>query len=137
MRGTGANDELDGTQSKSAVRFTAPNQDIPCGIKAVESVTEMKSPYGMDCEVVPSQAKWNRLMLSRLDCEVGEGIFCDGRDIRVMWLIRSLRISGIFEVRIEREHRIVEQLKIYVRTLYNIIKEAEALVLNKYPDIVL
>jgi hypothetical protein len=33
LSGTGVNDELDGTKSKSAVRFTVPNQDVPRGIQ--------------------------------------------------------------------------------------------------------
>jgi hypothetical protein len=35
LKGTGVNDELDGTESKSAVRFTVPNKDIPRGLKVV------------------------------------------------------------------------------------------------------
>jgi asparagine synthetase A len=82
MRGTGVNDELDGTESKKAVQFTVPNKDIPRGIKVDEKTMKEKSPYEMDCEVVQSLAKWKRIMLDRLGCQVGEGIYCDSTSIR-------------------------------------------------------
>lgn len=75
--GTGVNDELDGTESKSSVKFTVPNQDIARGIKMTkEQQAKLTSPYEMQCEVVQSLAKWKRIMLTRLGCEVGEGIYC-------------------------------------------------------------
>jgi asparagine synthetase A len=88
--GTGVNDELDGSASKSAVRFTVPNVDVPRGI-AQEAATEHDAatssasappPYAMECEVVQSLAKWKRIMLGRLDCPVGTGIYCDSTSIR-------------------------------------------------------
>jgi asparagine synthetase A len=92
--GTGVNDELDGSASKSAVRFTVPNVDVPRGI-APEATGEQQPatssssssslsppPYEMECEVVQSLAKWKRLMLGRLDCPVGTGIYCDSTSIR-------------------------------------------------------
>lgn len=36
----------------------------------------------MECEIVQSLAKWKRLMLHRLNCKVGEGIYCDSTSIR-------------------------------------------------------
>jgi asparagine synthetase A len=65
--GTGVNDELDGTTSKSAVPFKVPNRDIPRGIKVDESAPE-DSPYEMQAEIVQSLAKWKRIMLNRLGC---------------------------------------------------------------------
>ena len=82
LRGTGINDELDGTESKSAVRFTVSNRNIPRGIQMTEEMAKAPSPYQMDCEVVQSLAKWKRVMLKRLGCKVGEGIYCDSTSIR-------------------------------------------------------
>ena len=82
LRGTGINDELDGTESKSAVRFNVPNRNIPRGIQMTEEMAKAPSPYQMDCEVVQSLAKWKRVMLKRLGCKVGEGIYCDSTSIR-------------------------------------------------------
>jgi Aspartate-ammonia ligase len=89
--GTGVNDELDGSASKSAVRFTVPNVDVPRGIaqeaageqqQATSSSSSSPPPYQMECEVVQSLAKWKRIMLGRLDCPVGTGIYCDSTSIR-------------------------------------------------------
>ena len=80
-RGTGVNDDLDGTKSKSAVRFTVPNRYVPRGIKVDEDAMP-PSPYEMDCEVVQSLAKWKRIMLDRLGCQVGEGLYCDSTSVR-------------------------------------------------------
>jgi aspartate--ammonia ligase len=141
MTGTGVNDELDGTKSKSAVRFVVDNKDIPRGIKVDESVMNTPSPYQMDCEVVQSLAKWKRIMLGRLDCKVGEGIYCDSTSIRKGYkgdVTHSVVADQWdFEVRITREMRTVDQLKHYVRILWKIITDAEDYILDKYPQILL
>jgi asparagine synthetase A len=79
--GTGVNDELDGTISKSAVQFKVPNRDIPRGIKVDES-TSVDNPYEMQAEIVQSLAKWKRIMLDRLGCKPGDGIYCDSTSVR-------------------------------------------------------
>ena len=138
-RGTGVNDELDGTESKSAVRFVVPNKDIPRGITVTEEMMNQKSPYEMDCEVVQSLAKWKRIMLDRLDMPVGEGIYCDSTSIRKGYkgdVTHSVVADQWdFEIRISREQRNVEQLKSFVRTIYKIITDAEDMILEKYPEI--
>lgn len=140
MRGTGVNDELDGSKSKSAVQFIVPNQDIPRGLKVDESKLE-ESPYKMDCEVVQSLAKWKRLMLARLGCEVGEGIYCDSTSIRKGYkgdVTHSvIADQWDFEIRIEHQQRTVEQLKKYVETIWKIITDCEDMILEKYPLILL
>jgi aspartate--ammonia ligase len=139
MRGTGVNDELDGTESKSAVRFTVPNQDIPRGLKVTEEMMNRCSPYEIDCEIVQSLAKWKRIMLDRLEIPVGEGIFCDSTSIRKGYkgdVTHSLVADQWdFEIRITEEMRTVEQLKTYVRAIYKIITDCEDMILEKYPDI--
>lgn len=142
MRGTGVNDELDGSDSKSAVRFMVPNQDIPRGIKiSAESIKQMKSPYQMECEIVQSLAKWKRIMLDRLGFEVDEGLYCDSTSIRAGYkgdVTHSVVADQWdFEIKITKEMRTVEQLKKYVRTLYTIITDAEDMILEKYPQILL
>jgi aspartate--ammonia ligase len=140
MRGTGVNDELDGSESKSAVRFTVPNKDIPRGLKiSEEMMNDQPSPYEMDCEIVQSLAKWKRIMLERLDMPVGEGIYCDSTSVRKGYkgdVTHSVVADQWdFEIRITKEQRTVEQLKHYVRTLYRIITDAEDMILEKYPAI--
>ena len=53
MTGTGVNDELDGSKSKTAVKFTVSNQDIPRGIVlSEEQIEAMPKPHEMTCEIV-------------------------------------------------------------------------------------
>lgn len=141
LRGTGVNDELDGTESKSAVRFQVPNKHIPRGITVTEEMMKAPSPYKMDCEVVQSLAKWKRVMLKRLECEVGEGIYCDSTSIRKGYkgdvTHSAVADQWDFEIRITKEQRTVDQLKKYVRTIWSIITDAEDYILDKYPDILL
>ena len=142
MRGTGVNDDLDGSKSKSAVRFTVPNQDIPRGIQMTEEeLLKLESPYAMDCEIVQSLAKWKRIMLDRLGVPVGQGIYCDSTSIRKGYkgdVTHSVVADQWdFEVRINKEQRNVEQLKEFVRIIYKIIVDAEDFILEKYPDILL
>lgn len=51
------------------------------GIKVDESVPE-DSPYEMQAEIVQSLAKWKRILLDRLGCQLGEGIDCDSTSVR-------------------------------------------------------
>lgn len=141
MMGTGVNDELDGTESKKAVRFTVPNKDVPRGIKVSDEVMKAKSPYEMECEVVQSLAKWKRVMLDRLDIKVGEGIYCDSTSIRKGYkgdVTHSvIADQWDFEVRINEEDRNVETLKTYVKKIWKIVTDAEDYILEMFPDILL
>jgi len=140
MTGTGVNDDLDGTKSKSAVSFVVPNQDIPRGLKIDESKLE-KSPYEMHCEVVQSLAKWKRFMLDRLDCKMHEGFYCDSTSIRKGYrgdvTHSAVADQWDFEIKISREDRNVEFLKSYVRKIWKIVTDAEDYILEKYPKILL
>jgi aspartate--ammonia ligase len=140
LRGTGVNDELDGSESKSAVRFTVPNQDIPRGIAPSDlEQKQQASPYVMDCEIVQSLAKWKRIMLDRLDIPLNEGIYCDSTSIRKGYkgdVTHSVVADQWdYEIRITKEQRTVDTLQNYVRTIYKIITDAQDMILEKYPDI--
>jgi aspartate--ammonia ligase len=173
VAGTGVNDELDGTASKSPVHFTVPNEDIPRGLVTAKAVTPAMivatdpcgvvdetitttatatltstaggtatpPQYSMECEVVQSLAKWKRIMLHRLKVPVNEGIYCDSTSIRKGYkgdVTHSVVADQWdFEIRITREQRTVEQLKHFVRILWNIITDAEDYILDKYPHILL
>ncbi|CAB9501152.1 Aspartate--ammonia ligase [Seminavis robusta] len=141
LRGTGVNDELDGTESKSAVRFSVPNKNMPRGVIPTEEMMKAPSPYEMDCEVVQSLAKWKRVMLGRLGCQVGEGIYCDSTSIRKGYkgdvTHSAVADQWDFEIRIDKQQRTVQQLQKYVRTLWKIITDAEDYILAKYPSILL
>lgn len=138
--GTGVNDELDGTKSKSSVKFIVPNQDIPRGLTVDEDHLP-KSAYEMNCEVVQSLAKWKRLMLDRLGCQVGEGIYCDSTSIRKGYKGDAthsvIADQWDYEIRISKEDRTVDKLKEFVRILWKIITDCEDYIIEKYPNILL
>ena len=143
LRGTGVNDELDGSTSKSAVTFTVANQDIPRGlVLSKDQLTELSqnTPYKMECEIVQSLAKWKRIMLDRLNVQVGEGIYCDSTSIRKGYkgdVTHSVVADQYdFEIKITDEMRNVEQLKQYVKIIYKIIVDCEEYILKKYPHII-
>eukprot|EP00957_Ditylum_brightwellii_P210317 15364834-Ditylum_brightwellii.AAC.1 len=107
MIGTGVNDELDGSESKSAVRFTVPNKYIPRGIiPEDEKLKREPNPFKMECEVG----------------DVTHSAIADQWD---------------FEIRIHEKDRTIETLKSFVQTLWNIIADCEDYILTKYPQIVL
>eukprot|EP00538_Stauroneis_constricta_P004711 CAMPEP_0119555866 /NCGR_PEP_ID=MMETSP1352-20130426/7950_1 /TAXON_ID=265584 /ORGANISM="Stauroneis constricta, Strain CCMP1120" /LENGTH=446 /DNA_ID=CAMNT_0007602719 /DNA_START=155 /DNA_END=1495 /DNA_ORIENTATION=+ len=145
LTGTGVNDDLDGSSSKSPVRFTVDNVDIPRGIKETRPSEQQQQqqqrelPYRMECEVVQSLAKWKRIMLKRLDMPLNEGIYCESTSIRKGYkgdvTHSAIADQWDFEVRITNEQRNVDTLKAYVRTVYKIIKDAEVMILDKYPQI--
>ena len=138
---TGVNDDLDGTNSKKAVYFTVPNRDVPRGITIDPDKMKERSPYELECEVVQSLAKWKRLMLDRLGCDVGEGIYCDSISIRKGYkgdVTHSIVADQWdFEVRTNEEDRTAETLKQYVTKVWKIVTDCEDYVLEKYPDILL
>ena len=139
LRGTGVNDELDGSESKSAVRFTVPNQDIPRGIQPEDVPKDLSEKYKMECEIVQSLAKWKRIMLDRLDIPVGEGVYCDSTSIRKGYkgdVTHSVVADQWdFEIHISKEQRTVDALKNYVTAIYKIITDAQDMILEKYPEI--
>ena len=143
LTGTGVNDDLDGTKSKSAVTFRVPNQFIPRGIEVQDDDNGKNpaTPYQLDCEVVQSLAKWKRFMLGHLDCPVNTGIYCDSTSIRKGYkgdvTHSAIADQWDFEVRIQEHERTPQELYQRVRTLWRIIKDAEEFILNKYPDILL
>jgi aspartate--ammonia ligase len=100
---------------------------------------KQSSPYEMDCEIVQSLAKWKRIIWDRLAMHVVEGIFCDSTSIRKGFkgdITHSVVVDRWdFEIRINEEQRKFEQSKQFVRTIYRIIKDAEEMMLEKYPGI--
>jgi len=140
VAGTGVNDELDGTESKSPVKFCVPNRDIPRGIEVNETQIEDNS-FAMECEVVQSLAKWKRIMLDRLDCKEGEGIYCLSTSIRKGYkgdvTHSCIADQWDYEVRINERDRNIQTLEKFVRKIWKIITDAEDKVLEEYPDILL
>ena len=140
MTGTGVNDELDGSKSKTAVKFTVSNQDIPRGIVlSEEQIEAMPKPHEMTCEIVQSLAKWKRIMLDRLHVKIGEGIYCDSTSIRKGYkgdVTHSVVADQYdFEIKIDESMRNLDQLKTYVQIIYKIIVDCQEYIFERYPQI--
>lgn len=141
--GTGVNDELDGSESKSPVKFVVPNRFVPRGLveKRDHPLTKEDLKYQLNCEVVQSLAKWKRIMLDRLECKVGEGIYCSSTSIRKGYkgdVTHSvIADQWDYEIRLEESDRNVETLKSYVRKIWKIITDCEDYILEQFPEILL
>jgi len=140
MSGTGVNDDLDGSESKQPVKFIVPNRFVPRGLIVKQKKGE-KNEYEMPCEVVQSLANWKRLMLKRLGCEVGTGLYCDSTSIRKGYkgdVTHSVVADQWdFEIRIEESDRTVPTLRKFVKTIWKMITDAEDFILEKYPHILM
>ena len=138
---------MDGSESKSPVRFTVPNQFVPRGItpKPLSQLSpeeyERSLRYSMDCEVMQSLAKWKRIMLGRLNVKAGVGIYCSSTSIRKGYkgdVTHSvIADQWDYEIRIKKEEKTIATLKSFVRKIWKIITDAEQYILEEYPDILL
>lgn len=119
-RGTGINDDLNGTER--AVSFSAP------------------ALGGCTVEVVHSLAKWKRMKLGQLGLQPGEGIITDMRAIRadeVLSPIHSLFVDQWdWEKVISPEERTLDTLKATVRSIYSAIKATAETLRAEHADIV-
>lgn len=110
QRGTGINDDLNGTERP--VHFTALS--LP----------------GKTLEVVHSLAKWKRIKLGQLDVPEGTGIFTDMRAIRadeVLSPLHSLYVDQWdWEKCMSPRERTLETLKETVREIFGAMKATEA-----------
>ena len=119
LRGTGLNDDLNGT--KRAVNF--PIMDMG----------------DVRAEVVHSLAKWKRVTLADYEIENGYGIYTDMNAIRAdeeLGNIHSLYVDQWdWERVMTAEERNVDFLKSIVRRIYATLLRTEYLVSESFPDI--
>ncbi len=117
QRGTGINDDLNGTERP--VHFSAPS--LP----------------GHIIEVVHSLAKWKRMKLGVLGVPAGEGILTDMRAIRAdeeLSPLHSLYVDQWdWEKCIRPEERSLETLKETVRAIFGAMKATEAQLCSSIP----
>jgi aspartate--ammonia ligase len=120
LRGTGINDDLNGTER--AVNFP------------IKDMGEQKA------EVVHSLAKWKRMTLGKLDIPVNYGLYTDMNAIRAdeeLTNIHSLYVDQWdWEVTISKEQRSLFFLKNIVNRLFDILKRTEFQVYEEYPELV-
>lgn len=119
LKGTGINDDLNGTERK--VSF--PIKDIALA----------------EAEVVNSLAKWKRLALAELGIELGYGIYTDMNAIRpdeVLDNIHSLYVDQWdWERVMTNEQRNLDFLKYIVKKIYEVLKRTEYVICEHYPQI--
>lgn len=119
MRGTGVNDDLNGTERKVAFPIKDLNDNV--------------------AEVVNSLAKWKRMMLADYSIPQGYGLYTDMNAIRpdeVLDNIHSLYVDQWdWERSMSSSERNVEFLKHIVRKIYSVLKRTEYVVYEQYPHI--
>jgi aspartate--ammonia ligase len=119
LRGTGINDDLNGTER--AVNFP---------------IKDMKD---QTAEVVHSLAKWKRITLGKLDITPNYGIYTDMNAIRAdeeLTNIHSLYVDQWdWEVTIDKEQRNLTFLKNIVDRLFDVLKRTEFQVYEEYPQL--
>ncbi len=112
---TGLNDELNGVEKR--IQFSIKNID--------ESV-----------EIVQSLAKWKRNALAKYHFKENTGLYTDMNAIRRDEELDSLHSAYVdqwdWEKIILKEDRNMDTLKSTVRVIYNVIKEVEELLYQKY-----
>lgn len=119
LKGTGINDDLNGTER--AVSFPVKEFD------------------DQRAEVVHSLAKWKRMMLGKYKIEKGYGIYTDMNAIRADEELTNLHSLYVdqwdWESVITTEMRNLEFLKKTVRKIYSVLLRTEFMVYENYPEI--
>ncbi|MBN2487146.1 MAG: aspartate--ammonia ligase [Bacteroidales bacterium] len=119
LKGTGINDDLNGTERK----VTFPIKDL----------------NDRQAEVVNSLAKWKRMALADYGINMGYGIYTDMNAIRpdeVLDNLHSLYVDQWdWERVISLEERNVAFLKYIVKKIFEVLKRTEFVVYENYPEI--
>ena len=120
---SGLNDNLDRDGSRTPV-------DFPCGL----GITPR-----LNAQVVQAATKWKRPALKQYECNVGEGINTDMRAVRKDYFLDHDHSSYVdqwdWERVITMADRNIDFLKNVVRKIYKVIKGAETLSQEMYPQL--
>jgi aspartate--ammonia ligase len=120
QRGTGINDDLNGTERP--VSF------------------EVKDMEGITAEIVHSLAKWKRMMLADYEIANGYGIYTDMNALRPdeeLDNIHSIYVDQWdWEKILMPEERTLNHLKKVVNSIYSVIKRTEFVVYENHPEII-
>ena len=119
LKGTGINDDLNGTERK----VTFPIKDL----------------NEKQAEVVNSLAKWKRIALADYHIEEGYGIYTDMNAIRPDEELDNLHSLYVdqwdWEVVLNEKERNLDFLKFIVNKIYEVFKRTEYVVFENYPDL--
>jgi aspartate--ammonia ligase len=119
LKGTGINDDLNGTE-----------RPVSFPVKDMNNST---------AEVVHSLAKWKRMMLSDYDIRTGYGLYTDMNALRPDEELDNLHSIYVdqwdWELAIHKEQRKLDYLKSVVNRIYEVIKRTEFNIYEYYPEI--
>jgi aspartate--ammonia ligase len=122
-RSSGMNDMLDRDGSRTPVEF-------PCGLGLDEPI---------HAQVVQAATKWKRFALKEFNCNVGEGICTDMRAVRKDYFLDHDHSSYVdqwdWEKVITEKERNLNFLKEVVRKIWKVLKGAEKVVFDMYPQL--
>jgi aspartate--ammonia ligase len=123
-RDSGVNDMLDRDGSRTPIEF-------PCGLGLEKRI---------DAQVVQAATKWKRMALAQFDCGVGEGINTDMRAVRKDYFLDHDHSAYVdqwdWEMTISENQRNLDFLTGVVRKIWKVLKGAENLVLERFPQLV-
>ena len=119
---SGVNDMLDRDGSRTPVQFHISND---------------YDKHPVDAQVVQAATKWKRMALRQFGCKPGEGICTDMRAVRKDYFLDHDHSAYVdqwdWERAIRKEDRTLDRLKDTVRTIWNVIKGAEAHARRRFP----
>jgi len=119
---SGVNDMLDRDGSRTPVQFHISND---------------YDKHPVDAQVVQAATKWKRMALRQFGCKPGEGICTDMRAVRKDYFLDHDHSAYVdqwdWERAIRKEDRTLDRLKDTVRTIWNVIKGAEARARRRFP----
>ena len=119
---SGVNDYLDRDGSRTPIRFHVSND---------------RDAHPIDAEVVQAATKWKRVALAQFGMQPGEGLLTDMRAVRKDYFLdhdHSVYVDQWdWERAITDSDRTLRYLTATVRSLWNVLKEAEGLVRERFP----
>jgi aspartate--ammonia ligase len=120
---SGVNDYLDRDGSRTPVQFHINN--------------DSRNP--IDAQVVQAATKWKRVALQQFGMDVGEGLVTDMRAVRKDYFLDHDHSAYVdqwdWEKRITAEMRNLDFLKDTVRRIWKVLKGAETVVQNAFPQL--
>jgi aspartate--ammonia ligase len=121
---SGVNDMLDRDGSRTPIQFHISNDYD-------------KNP--IDAQVVQAATKWKRVALKQFGCKVGEGINTDMKAVRKDYFLDHDHSCYVdqwdWEQVITEKHRNLDYLKEVVRKIWKVLKDAENLAQEMYPQL--
>jgi aspartate--ammonia ligase len=121
-RESGVNDYLDRDGSRTPVALHIAND---------------REQNPIDAEVVQAATKWKRLALRQFGMRAGEGLLTDMRAVRKDYFLDHDHSAYVdqwdWERAIRPQDRTLEYLTATVRSIWKVLREAEALLHERYP----